>query len=260
MEPITSLQNTRVKLAHGLQTRPRTRRKERKIALEGMRLVQDAIERGHKPEFIFFDSKTVDYMLLAELQGHNFEVLPVNSEVMQYISDTEHPQGLFGVFPMPFPPMPRQPRKILILDNVREPGNVGGMLRTAAAAGVEVAVFSPGSADPYNPKSLRSGMGAHFRIPVVEASWEEITAYCEHLNVYLAAADGALRHNTVNWTERWALVIGSEAHGISEEANQLGGRRVSIPMAAATESLNACVAAAVILFEAQRQERILSQG
>jgi RNA methyltransferase, TrmH family len=260
MDPITSLQNPRVKLAHGLQTRPRTRRKERKIALEGLRLVRDAVERGHKPDFIFFDPKNVDYNLLAELQERKFEVLPVTNEIMQHISDTEHPQGVFGVFPMPFPPMPRSPRKILIFDNVRDPGNVGGMLRTAAAAGVEVAVLSPGCADPYNPKALRSGMGAHFRIPTVEAAWEEIASYCENLNVYLADADGELSHDAVNWTERWALVVGSEAHGISPEAEALNGRRVKIPMAAQTESLNASIAAAVILFEAQRQERVLSRG
>jgi RNA methyltransferase, TrmH family len=259
MEPITSTQNNRVKLAHGLQTRPRTRRKERKIVLEGVRLLRDAVERGHKPEFVFFDPKSVDYDLLADLQERKFETLPVTTEVMQHISDTETPPGIFGVFPMPFPPMPRQPRKALILDNVRDPGNVGGMLRTAAAAGVEVAVLSPGCADPYNPKTLRSGMGAHFRIPVVEATWEEIITFCESLNVYLAAADGEITHDAVNWTERWALVVGSEAHGVGEEAQSLGGRKIGIPMAAETESLNASVAAAVILFEAQRQERTLSR-
>lgn len=260
MDPITSLQNPRVKLAHGLITRPRTRRKERKIVLEGLRLLRDAIERGNKPEFVFYDPKTVNYDLLADLQNRNIDLSPVSPEVMEHITDTQQPQGIVGVFPMPVPPLPRKPRRVLLLDNVRDPGNMGGLLRTAAAAGVEVVVLSPGCADPYNPKSLRSGMGAHFRIPVVEATWEQIGEYCKPLQVYLAATDGQQSHDAVDWTKPWALVIGSEAHGVGAEAEALNGQRIAIPMAAATESLNANVAGAVILFEAQRQERRLSGG
>jgi TrmH family RNA methyltransferase len=242
-------------------TRPRTRRKERKIILEGVRLLRDAVERGHKPEFVFYDPKTVDYELLADWQNREIELLPVTPEVMAHITDTEQPQGLVGVLPLPVPHLPRKPRRVILLDNVRDPGNMGGILRTAAAAGVDVAVLSPGCADPYNPKTLRGGMGAHFRIPVMEAGWEQITAYCEHLKVYLAAADGELTHNAVDWTQPWVLVIGSEAHGVGPEVQALSGQqRIQIPMAAATESLNAGVAAAVILFEAQRQERSSSHG
>lgn len=261
MDIITSTQNPRVKLVNGLQTRPRTRRKERKIALEGTRLLRDAIERGHRPDFIFYEPQTVDHYLLAELQEREFELLPVNTEVLQFMSDTQQPQGIIGVFPLPLPRLPERATRVLLLDNVRDPGNLGGVLRTAAAAGVQVAVLSPGCADPYNPKALRSGMGAHFRIPVVEASWEQIVDYCQRLSVYLAAADGTQTHDAVDWTQPWVLVIGSEAHGVSHEATQLeAAQRVSIPMAVQTESLNAMVAAAVILFEAQRQKRALSNG
>jgi TrmH family RNA methyltransferase len=261
MDIITSTQNPRVKLVNGLQTRPRTRRKERKIVLEGTRLLRDAVERGHRPEFIFYESQTVDHYLLAELQERGFDLYPVNIEVMQFMSDTQQPQGIIGVFPLPLPRLPDHPKRVLVLDNVRDPGNVGGVLRTAAASGVQVAVLSPGCADPYNPKALRSGMGAHFRIPVIEGLWEQIAEYTQRLNVYLAAADGTQTHDTVDWIHPWALVIGSEAHGVSDEASALeNAKRISIPMAAQTESLNAMVAAAIILFEAQRQERALSNG
>ncbi|MBC8099374.1 MAG: RNA methyltransferase [Armatimonadetes bacterium] len=221
-------------------------------------MLRDAIERGMKPDFVFYDPKTVDYELLALLQTHEADLAPVTAEVMAHISDTEQPPGILGVFPLPTPRLPRPVRRAIILDNVREPGNLGGILRSAAAAGVDVAILSPGTADPYNPKALRGGMGAHFRIPVIEAPWEDIAAYCAPLAVYIAAADGDLSHDAPDWTQPWALVIGSEAHGISPEAAALSGRRLRIPMAAQTESLNAMVAAAVILFEAQRQERAVS--
>jgi TrmH family RNA methyltransferase len=129
------------------------------------------------------------------------------------------------------------------------------MLRTAAAAGVQLAILSPGCAEPYNPKALRGGMGAHFRLPVVESSWADIAAYCESMAIYLADGGGEADYADVNWTQPWALVIGSEAHGISEAAAALGQTRVRVPMAAKTESLNAAMAAAIILFEAQRQIR-----
>jgi TrmH family RNA methyltransferase len=142
---------------------------------------------------------------------------------------------------------------VLILDAVRDPGNLGTILRAGAAAGVQAVLLSPTCVDAYNPKALRSGMGAHFRVPIVEMDWDKIGAYCRALAVYLADAEGDLSHDAVDWSAAWALIIGSEAHGAGSEAERLAQQRVYIPMAAATESLNAAIAAAVILFEAARQ-------
>ncbi|MDX1993175.1 MAG: RNA methyltransferase [bacterium] len=252
-EIITSLQNERVKLAHGLQTRARTRRKERKIVLEGAKLIQEALDRRHKPFFAFYQPDTADYEMVAALQDRKVELFQVNGEVMRHASDMETPSGLLAVFPLPVPPLPKSPRHVLIFDNLRDPGNMGTMLRTAAAAGVDVALLSPGCADPYNPKTLRSGMGAHFRLPVVEAEWYEIRDYCDGLTVYLAAGDGTLRYDRADWKKPWALIIGSEGEGAGRQAEEIATTRIHIPMAAQTESLNAAVAAGVVLFEAARQ-------
>ncbi|MCL4248085.1 MAG: RNA methyltransferase [Anaerolineae bacterium] len=253
---ISSPQNDKVKLAYALQTQAKVRRRERKIALEGVRLVGDAIARGRKPEFILYDAQAVDYGLIADWQnrigaGNLYAAAP---DIIQRLSTTEHSQGIIAVLPIPMPDLPRQPRRILILDGVRDPGNMGTILRTAAAAGVQIVVLSPDCVDPYNPKALRGGMGAHFRVPVVEASWQEIAQYCEGLPVYLAAGDGDTAYDSVDWSV-WVLIIGSEAHGASEPARALATRIIRIPMAAETESINAAAAAAVILFEAARQRR-----
>lgn len=256
MEVITSLQNDKVKLVKGLQTRPRTRRKEHKIVLEGIRLVRDAVEQGQRPHFVFYEDNAQDYDLIALMQEKQFTLIPVNAEVMTHVSDTQQPAGILGVFPMPTPPLPRTPTRVLILDRVSDPGNMGTLLRTAAAAGVDVVVLSPGCADPYNPKTLRGGMGAHFRIPVVGAEWPEIVGYCESVNVYVAAGDGDTPYYAPDWTSPSALIIGSEAHGVGTEADALATKRIYIPMAAQTESLNAAMAAGVILFEAARQRQV----
>lgn len=255
MDTITSLQNTKVKLVHALQNRAKSRRKEAKIALEGTRLIRDAIERGYVPEFVLFleapDNASVE--LVASLQNSGFEAAPVTDEIMRHISDTQQPQGIIAVFPLPHPPLPRTLERVLILDAVRDPGNVGTILRAAAAANIQAVFLSPDCVDAYNPKTLRGGMGAHFRIPVIEASWSSIAKHCDGLAVYLAAGDGDTRYDAADWSLAWALIVGSEAHGAGDNADQLAHHRIFIPLAADTESLNAAMAASVILFEAQRQ-------
>jgi TrmH family RNA methyltransferase len=252
-EVITSLQNPRVKLAHTLQQKARARRAERKIVLEGTRLIDDATQQGFRPQFVLYDPNHVDYELIARLQEIESILLPASAEIMKHVSDTENPQGIAAVYGLPYPAMPQKANRILLLDAIREPGNMGTILRAAGAAGVEIVLLAPGCVDPYNPKVLRSGMGAHFRVPLVEANWHEIKAYCEHTSVYVAAGDGSRRYSDVDWNQPWTLLIGNEAHGAGTASSNLPQERISIPMEHATESINAAVATGVILFEAQRQ-------
>lgn len=250
---ITSTQNERVKLAHALVTQAKTRRKEGKIALEGVRLIRDAMERGgFSPDFILYDPSHVNITALETLTDQLYEA---SGEVIRYIAATEQPQGIVAVFPMPVPKLPADPQRVLILDHLRDPGNVGTILRTAAAAGVDVVLLSPGSVDLYNDKVLRASMGAHFRVTVAERSWAEIDAYVTDLPVYLADMVGDAVYHTVDWTQPHALVVGSEADGASVDAVALTSQRVYIPMSADSESLNAAVAAGILLFEAARQRR-----
>ncbi len=250
---ITSLQNDRVKLAHGLLSGTKSRRKAGKIVLEGVRLIRDTVEAGYVPDFILFDPEVFPDPAVFALPDET--AFAASSEVIRHISATEQPQGVIGVFPMPTPSVPRAPQRVLILDALSDPGNLGTILRTAAAAGVDLVLLAPGTVDPYNDKALRGGMGAHFRIPVVNQSWDKIAITCDGLAVYLADMTGDAAYDAADWSQPWALIVGSEAHGASEAAESLAYARLTIPMAAATESLNAASAAAVFLFEAARQSR-----
>lgn len=254
-DPISSLQNDRVKLAYSLQNRARARRKEHKCALEGTRLIMDAVDAGQRPIFVLYQAAVVDYETIAALQEVNTSLIPVTSEVIDHISDTQNPQGIVGVFPLPRPQATPNATFALVLDAVQDPGNMGTILRTAAAAGVELVFLGPGCVDPYNPKVLRAGMGAHFRVPIYEGERGEIRGFCADKAVYIAASDGDLVHSDADWSQPAVLVIGNEAHGVGETATLLQGERLRIPMASETESLNAAVATGVILFEAQRQRR-----
>jgi TrmH family RNA methyltransferase len=196
----------------------------------------------------------VYYVLLENLHNTKTTLYEVTDEIIQHLSDTQNPQGIAGVFRLPKPSLPDNPQRVLILDAIREPGNMGTILRTAGAAGIEVVILAPDCVDPYNPKVLRSGMGAHFRLPVVEADWANIRGYCDDLKKYLATGEAELNYTDVDWTEAWALVIGNEAHGVGEKASNFAAQGVSIPMANA-ESLNAAIATGVLLFEALRQRQ-----
>lgn len=253
MTIISSPQNKRVRYLKSLQTKPRLRRSERKLILEGDRLIADALLCRGKPDLALYSPARADYDLIAQLQGRNCALQPVSEAVLRHVSDTQQPAGILASFQIPRPPLPQPAERVLILDSIGVPGNLGAILRTAAAAGVDMAILAPDCVDPYNPKALRAAMGAHFRLPIVESSWKEIAAFCRDLTAYVATPDAKTRHTDIDWLESWAIIVGSEAQGVSKPARKMARRHISIPMLGATESLNVASAAAVILFEAQRQ-------
>ena len=255
MSAVTSIQNKRVRYVKALQTKARLRRSERKLVLEGDRLIADALFSRGRPELALYSLENADFHVIAHLQDSKCELIPVSREVLAFASDTQQPPGIVAVFAIPKPPIPAPASRVLILDAVREPGNLGTILRTAAAAGVDLVILAPGCVDPYNPKVLRAGMGAHFRIPLVEAPWGEISAFCQDLAVLAASADSDAAYTEADWTRRWALILGNEAHGVSRKARHAAQEIISIPMADAAESLNVASAAAIILFEARRQRQ-----
>jgi TrmH family RNA methyltransferase len=177
----------------------------------------------------------------------------VTPQVMASMSDTETPQGILAVLPFVERELPEMVSSLLIVDRLNTPGNLGAVLRTAAAAGVEAVVLAPGTVDATNPKVVRGAMGAHFRLPMVQRNWEAIVQMAEGMYVLLADADGDVAYDEVDWRQAVALILGGEAHGASAEAAHLANARVSIPMQRGVESLNAAVAVGVLLFEMARQ-------
>ena len=253
MELITSTQNKRVRHVKALATKARLRRGDGKFILEGDRLIADALSRGGAADLALYSPGRADYRLIAQLQSQACDLLPVSEPLLKHVSDTQQAPGILAVFHIPKPPIPQPCQRALILDAIREPGNLGTILRTAAAADAQLAILAPGCCDVYSPKVARAGMGAHYRLPIVEADWREIAGFCRDLPVYAARADADCHYDAVDWRAGWALVLGNEAHGLSKQAARLAQRSLSIPLARGSESLNVASAAAVMLFEAQRQ-------
>jgi TrmH family RNA methyltransferase len=258
---ISSTGNPKVKHVRSLLARRRVRKTARQFVVEGVRLLEEALKTGVLPAQLFYtaevEGSSRGAAVLAAAKGVSGEIYQVSRAVMDVMSDTETPQGIVAVLPWPELPPPDRADLLLVLDGLRDPGNLGAVLRSAAAAGVAHVCLAPGTVDPYNPKVVRSAMGAHFRLPVsADVPLREIRELCAKLSVYLADACGKTRYFDVDWTEPCALIVGGEAKGAGREIRSLAQAHISIPLQRGVESLNAATAAAVILFEALRQRAL----
>jgi TrmH family RNA methyltransferase len=253
---ITSKTNSKVKYARALSRRV-VRHQQRRFLVEGVRLIEEMIEAGQKPALFFCteegSSNPRARAVVEAVVSSGSEVLTVSDEVMRFLSDTETPQGILAVAPFPEVEVTESDLS-LIVDGVRDPGNLGTILRTAQAAGVGLVVTLRGTVDVFSPKVVRGAMGAHFRLPIWwDRSWEEVEGLLEHSQVLLADPTGGDLYYQVDWTMPTALIVGSEAHGAGRKGRQLAAGLVTIPMQGDVESLNVGVAASVMLFEAARQ-------
>lgn len=255
---ITSNQNPKIKLVRALLGRARERREAGSFVVEGVRLVEEAVYGNWGFRFALFDETLNERgMLQVEgLKSRGLDVEEVSVSVMKSMSETETPQGILAVLNDFQLPIPESPNFILIPDQIRDPGNLGTLLRSAAATGVQAVLAPPETTDAFAPKVLRSGMGAHFKLPIHSMSWDEIGQVIKlaGLQVLAADMDGQSCWET-DLRQPVALVIGSEAGGASESARGLASGKISIPMSAEVESLNAGVAGSVLMFEVVRQRR-----
>jgi TrmH family RNA methyltransferase len=264
LPPITSRDNPRIKAARALRER-RGREEQRAYLIEGVTLLLDALAAGQRPLLVLRDDTrlsavhraTLDAALapLAEI------VQPVGPAAFRAVAETETPQGVAAILPLPpaatLPPL--RPRDlILVADRIQDPGNLGAMLRAAEGAGARGVVTTPGAVDLYNPKVVRAAMGAHFRLQTAtDAPWPALAAWVGAAGLPLLGADRAAdrSYGEVDWRQGGAVVIGNEAGGLSAAARAAVDGLIGIPLAAPVDSLNAAVAAGVILFEAARQRR-----
>ena len=259
---ITSRKNPKVQWIRRLQSKTKERLAEQAFVIEGVRLVEEAHSTNWDLKNIFYTDELSDRgkSLVQALQASHIEVDQVSEHVMRSMSDTQNPQGIAAVVGMKTLPIPVQLDLVLILDQLRDPGNLGAVLRTSAAANVQVVYLTPSTVDAFSPKVLRAGMGAHFRQPIQTASWDELKELIGKwkLHTYLAASSGENSHYLADFRRSLAMVIGGEAHGASDTAYQIADTKIKILMPGGGESLNAAVAAGILLFEIARQREIAS--
>ncbi len=254
---ITSAQNPKVKLVRALLGRARERRAAGAFVVEGVRLVEEAVSSTWTIQFVLYDEALNERgkSQVESLKSRGMDVEMISENLMKSLSETETPQGVLAVLEINQLPAPDFPSFLLVPDQIRDPGNLGTLLRSAAAAGVQAVFIPPETTDAFAPKVVRAGMGAHFRLPIRSMTWEEIHEQTKDLQVFLADMDGKSCWE-IDLREPLALIIGGEAEGASEEARKLAKQHISIPMSGRVESLNAGVAGSVLMFEVMRQRSV----
>ncbi len=250
------LSDARTRLIGRLRRR-RTRERERLVLVEGPRAVRDGLEAGLRPRFAVVSPRLaqLDPELMGDLAACT-EVVEVGDDTLARLADTEAPQGVLAVVDEPpgawFEGVGPEAR-LLVLDALQDPGNVGTLIRSAAAFGVDGVVLLDGTVDPFNPKAVRASAGAVFRCPVVSVPWSRAEGHLAEASVPLIVADaGGDDATPLPPPAGWALVVGSEGQGVREAVRARAVRSLRVPMSSGVESLNAAVAGALLLYELTR--------
>lgn len=246
MEHITSLKNPKVTAWKALKDR-KGRRESGCFLVEGRKMVEEALKSA-------FDVETV---LVQEgvsfPDGLTMPVYELPAHVLAAVCDTKTPQGIAAVVRMK--EQSALGKHIVVLDGVQDPGNVGTIIRTADAAGLDGVLLSNQCADVFSPKVLRATMGSIFRMNLrtTDDLPGELTKLREKgYSILSSQLDGTPFYERQDVAERFALIIGNEGNGVSEQVQQTATHRVRLPMRGGAESLNAAIAAAIMMYELMR--------
>jgi TrmH family RNA methyltransferase len=265
---ITSTGNAQVKNIIQLKNKGKVRREQDCFLVEGIRMFQEIpIEQRIKTyisETFFEEIQKQDLWEQLHMEETFYEV--VSDKIFQTMSDTVTPQGILAVVRQSHRTLEEllmkkhseQSHCYIILEDIQDPGNLGTILRTAEGAGVSGVIMSKNTADIYNPKVVRSTMGAIFRMPYVyvEDLQDAIGIMkAQGIKIYAAHLKGTKNYDSFDYTIPSAFMIGNEGNGLSEEIAGLADTYIRIPMCGQVESLNAAIAATVLMYESFRQNR-----
>ena len=267
MTTITSLQNARVKDAVRLRDR-RHREKQQRIRIDGFRELARAIRSGIAMLEVFVCEPLLGRERTAELTAmlaeSSAQILPVGEPVFQKLAFGNRAEGVLGIAEMPRPSLselrlPENPL-VAILERVEKPGNIGAVLRSADASGISALIVADAATDLYNPNAIRASLGTIFTMPVCSATTTETLAWLRHrgMAIYAARVDGSVPYTEVDYRRPAAVVLGSEAEGLSAAWPTDEVTAVSVPMLGVADSLNVSATAAVLFYEALRQRSVSS--
>ncbi len=249
MKRIESSQNAQVKHWKKLVTIRKDRDKSGEFLVEGIHLVEEALKQP----------STVLTLIVREgmkiptnwnLEGVN--MAEITMEIAKEIAETEYSQGIYAHCVQPTSTQKEQQNwtRILMIDAVQDPGNVGTMIRTADAAGLDAVILGKGTADAYNPKTVRSAQGSHFHIPILKGDLSDwLRAFkSQKIPVYGSSLEDSVTYNHVEPQSRFALIMGNEGSGLSQELLVKTDMNLKIPLLGQAESLNVAVATGILLY------------
>jgi RNA methyltransferase, TrmH family len=264
MKQITSIQNPFIKSLVLLQEKAKSRKQSGTFLIEGKREIELAIKGNYEIETILFlpdlvSENEIKTLLSSQAQLRDFDLIEISKEVYQKLAYRDTTEGILAIAKtkslqlsdLKFSENPL----ILVAESPEKPGNVGAILRTADAANLDAVIIANPKSDLYNPNIVRSSVGCLFTRQIATGSTSEIIAFLKarKINFYCATLQDSTFYHTQDYTTPTALVVGTEATGLTQEWRENATQNVIIPMQGEIDSMNVSVAAAILIFEAKRQ-------
>lgn len=259
---ITSTQNPYIKDLVQLKEKSRVRKKTATFLIEGFREINLAIQGGYQLNTILFDPTIFDENKLENFSA-TIEIIEISNEVYKKLALRESTEGILAIakskkLDLSELELSTENPLILVAEAPEKPGNIGALLRTADAAGIDAILIANPKTDLYNPNIIRSSVGCIFTTNIATGSTDEIIAYLKQNNcaIYGASLTASVEYQTIDFTKPSAIIVGTEATGLSNSWLESTTKNIIIPMRGAIDSMNVSVSAAIIIFEAVRQRQL----
>ena len=265
MKQITSAQNPYIKSLVQLQEKAKARNQSGTFLIEGMREIELAIKGNYEIETILFHPELISIQQVTKVvmpsavEGNQIELIEISKEVYQKMAYRDTTEGILAVakiksLQLSDLKLPENPL-ILIMESIEKPGNIGAILRTCDAACVDAVIIANPKTDLYNPNTVRSSVGCLFTNQIATGTTVEVIDFLiqKNINFYSATLQNSTLYHTQDFTTSTALVVGTEAIGLTQLWREKATQNIIIPMQGEIDSMNVSVAAAILIFEAKRQ-------
>ncbi|HCQ12913.1 RNA methyltransferase [Flavobacterium sp.] len=259
MKQITSSQNPFIKSLVQLQEKAKSRKQSGTFLIEGKREIELAIKGNYELETVLFLPELISEEQLSKLSKSQINLIEINKEVYQKLAYRDTTEGIIAVaktksLALQDLKLPENPL-ILVMESIEKPGNIGAMLRTCDAANIDAVIIANPKTDLYNPNIVRSSVGCLFTNQIATGSTEDVIQFLKEKNIAIfgATLQNSNFYHTQDYTIPTALVVGTEATGLTQAWRDAATQNVIIPMQGEIDSMNVSVASAILLFEAKRQ-------
>lgn len=259
MKQITSIQNPYIKSLVQLQEKAKARKQSGTFLIEGQREIELAIKGNYEIETILFCPELFIQSKNPNIELSNYQKIEISRDVYQKLAYRDTTEGILAIakiknLSLSDLQLPENPL-ILVLESIEKPGNIGAMLRTSDAANIDAVILANPKTDLYNPNIVRSSVGCLFTNQIATGTTEEVIAFlkAKKINFYSATLQNSNEYHKVDYSTPTALVVGTEATGLTQLWRDESTQNIIIPMQGAIDSMNVSVAAAILLFEAKRQ-------
>ncbi len=259
LKQITSIQNPFIKSLVLLQEKAKARKQSGTFLIEGQREIELALKGNYELETVLFFPELISENTINKLTKKQVELIEISKEVYQKLAYRDTTEGILAVaktksLELKNLKLSNNPL-ILVAESIEKPGNIGALLRTADAAKLDAVIIANPKSDLYSPNIVRSSVGGLFTNQIATGTTTEVIAYLKekNINFYCATLQNSTSYHTQNYREPTALVVGTEATGLSDEWRKEATQNIIIPMQGEIDSMNVSVAAAILIFEAKRQ-------